>query len=249
MKKLKFVLLCTVLEGLLISCVALSNTNPNSASYFVFYNLGYGFVFSFLAVLYFLWKENATLFSVGIKRMGLRQFVVLIAFTAFSVGGQLIPKMLAGEKIPWHLLPMGIVPLIMTTFFEEFLFRGFVQTRIEQHFGWLAAIIVSGMMFSLYHLGYPGFRSFGDILLLFAVGTSFAAAYKLSDSNLFTVYFVNLPNAFVTYMLKYEQFPAMSISSMIAAGVTLVLVSITLYGFQIRLNSQAAAHKNKSFSA
>ena len=48
---------------------------------------------------------------------------------------------LAGERIPWYLLPMGVVPLIMTTFFEEFLFRGFIQGRIEQHFGWLPAII------------------------------------------------------------------------------------------------------------
>ena len=238
MKKLKFVLLCAVLEVLLISCVALANANSDSALYFVFYNLGYRFIFSFLSVLYFLQKENATLFSVGIKKMGLRQFVVLTAFTAFSVGGQLIPKMLAGEKIPWHLLHMGIVPLIMTTFFEEFLFRGFIQTRIEQHFGWLTAIIVSGMMFSLYHIGYPGFRSFGDILLLFAVGISFAAAYKLSGSNLFVAYFVNLSNAFVTYMLKHEQFPAMSLSSTIAAGITLLLVSIALYGNQKTQNAK-----------
>lgn len=38
----------------------------------------------------------------------------------------------------------------------------------------MSAIIISGMMFALYHLGYPGFRTFGDILLLFAVGMGFA---------------------------------------------------------------------------
>ena len=45
MKKLEFVLLCAVLEALLISCVALANANPDSALYFVFYNLGYGLIF------------------------------------------------------------------------------------------------------------------------------------------------------------------------------------------------------------
>jgi len=155
-----------------------------------------------------------------------RQFVVLIAFVTFSIGGQLIPMKLAGEQIPWRLLPMGIVPLIMTTFFEEFLFRGFVQGRIEQHFGWLPAILISGMMFSLYHLGYPGFRTIGDILLLFAVGVGFAITYKLSGNNLIVSYFVNLPNAFVTYMLKHKQFPAMCLSSTVAAAITLALILI-----------------------
>ena len=58
--------------------------------------------------------------EVGFKKPGIRQWVVLAAFVVFSVGGQLIPKMAVGEQIPWRLLPMGIIPLIMTTFFEEF---------------------------------------------------------------------------------------------------------------------------------
>ena len=40
--------------------------------------------------------------------------------------------------------------------------------------------------------------------------------------------FVNLPNAFVTYILKYEQFPVMRASSTIAAVVTLVLIGLIL---------------------
>ena len=214
-------------ESMLILCIALANLNPTLTLYFIFYNLLYGLAFSFLVPLYCLRKEKATLVSVGIKKLGAQQFAVLFAFVVFSVGGQLIPKIAAGEQIPWHLLPLGIVPLIMTTFFEEFLFRGFVQSRAEQQFGCLPAILISGAMFSLYHLGYPGFRTWGDLLLLFAVGIGFASAYRLSDNNLIVSYFVNLPNAFVTYILKYEQFPVMSVSSTIAAAITLILIGIT----------------------
>lgn len=224
MQKSKLILFCIIVEVMLIASVALANLNPTPVLYFIFYNLMYGLVFSFLIPLYFLRKEKGAPSSVGIKKPGVWQFTVLIAFVAFSIGGQIIPITVAGGQIPWHLLPMGIVPLIMTTFFEEFLFRGFVQSRVEQQFGWLPAILVSGLMFSLYHLGYPGFRTFGDILLLFAVGLGFAIAYKLSDNNLFVSYFVNLPNAFVTYMLKYEQFPVMNLSAVIAGVVTLVLI-------------------------
>lgn len=230
MKKTKLILFCVVVEVMLIASVALANLNPTPVLYFLFYNLMYGLVFSFLVPLYFMHKKRETLSLVGIKKMGVRQVVVLIVFAAFSIGGQLIPMIVAGEQIPWRLLPMGIVPLLMTTFFEEFLFRGFVQSRFEQQFGWLPAILVSGLMFSLYHLGYPGFRTFGDIFLLFAVGIGFATAYKLSDNNLFVSYFVNLPNAFVTYMLKYEQFPVMHLSSTIAGIITLVLVMLIFYG-------------------
>ena len=229
MSKSKLILLCIVVEMMLIICVTLANVNPTPVIYFVFYNLAYGMVFSFLVPLYCLGKEKGTLSSVGIKKLGVRQFAVLNVFVAFSIGGQLIPMILAGEQIPWHLLPMGIVPLIMTTFFEEFLFRGFIQGRIEQHFGWLPAIIISGMLFSFYHLGYPGFRTIGDILLLFAVGIGFAIAYKLSGNNLLVSFFVNLPNAFVTYMLKYKQFPTMGLSSTIAAAITLTLILMTFY--------------------
>ena len=223
----KMLLISAGIEIMLIICITAANLNPTPILYLIFYNLLYGLVFSLLIPLY-LSASGSVLAEVGFKKPGIRQWGVLAAFVVFSVGGQLIPKLAAGEQIPWRLLPMGIVPLIMTTFFEEFLFRGFVQSRIERKFGWVLAILVSGAMFSLYHLGYPGFRTWEDILLLFAVGTGFAAAYKLSGNNLIVSFFVNLPNAFVTYILKYEQFPVMRAGSTIAAAVTLVLIGLIL---------------------
>ena len=229
-KKLLLYLIGT--EAMLILNIALANLNPTPILYFVFYNSLYGLVFSLLVPLYCLRKEKESLTSADVKRLGTRQVAVLFAFVIFSVGGQLIPKMAAGEQILWHLLPLGIAPLIMTTFFEEFLFRGFVQSRAEQQFGCLPAILISGAMFSLYHLGYPGIRTWGDLTLLFVVGIGFAAAYRLSDNNLIVSYFVNLPNAFVTYILKYEQFPVMSVSSTIAAAITLILIGFIILMFR-----------------
>ena len=226
MNKGKTILITAGIEIMLIICIMTASLNPTPVRYFIFYNLLYGLVFSFLVPLYCLYKENGTPASAGMKKPGRRQWIVLFVFVVCSTGGQLIPKMAAGEQIPWHLLPVGIVPLIMTIFFEEFLFRGFVQSRIEQQYGWEPAILLSGAMFSLYHTGYPGFRSMEDLLLLFAVGLGFAAAYRLSDNNLFVSYFVNLPNAFITYVLKYEQFPMMSISSVIAAVITLLFIGL-----------------------
>ncbi len=226
MDKLKTIFLCTTVEIILIVCVGIANIYPNPLNYFLFYNILYGIVFSFMLPLFFLRKEENLFDFIGIKAVGKKQITVLSTFVVLSVGGQIIPVAANGGTIPWDLLPVGVIPLIMTTFFEEFLFRGFIQSKFEKDIGALPAILVSGLMFSLYHIGYPGFRTLGDILLLFAVGVGFAVAYKLSGNNLIVAYFVNLPNAFVTYILKFEQFPVMELSSTIASIITLFAIIV-----------------------
>lgn len=232
-KKLKIIFLCCACEAAIVAFVAIANFFDNSI-YNIFYNLFYGIGTSVLFPLLILRKENATLETLGIKKLGARQIVVLALFAAFSVGGQVIPKMLAGETLRWNVLPVAILPLVMTTFFEEFLFRGFLQTRLEKQFGAVIAIIVSGLLFALYHLGYPGFRTASDILLLFAVGIGFAFSFKLAENNLIVSYFVNLPNAFITYILKCEQFPRMTILSTIFAGITIILIAAILFAMKIK---------------
>ncbi len=233
MDKLKTILLCAAIEITLIVCVGAANISPTPLNYFLFYNILYGIVFSFVLPLFLLRKEKNLFDFMGVKTVGKKQITVLIVFVVFSVGGQLIPVAANGGTIPWELLPVGAIPLIMTTFFEEFLFRGFIQSKFERDFGALPAILVSGLMFSLYHIGYPGFRTLEDILLLFAVGVGFAVAYKLSGNNLIVAYFVNLPNAFVTYMLKFEQFPVMELSSTIAGLITLSVIGVICIALRV----------------
>lgn len=226
MNKIKTIFMASILEVLLVLCVGGANLLLKPIYYFCFYNVLYGILFSFLIPLFLLQKEENVFDFLGIKALGKKQVFILVVFIAFSVGGQIIPIVTKGGIIPWNLLPMGLVPLIMTTFFEEFLFRGFFQNKFEKEFGTITAILISGLMFSLYHVGYPGFRTFEDILLLFAVGIGFAAAYKLSGNNLIVAYFVNLPNAFVTYMLKFEQFPKMTMYSTMASIITLCIILV-----------------------
>lgn len=75
-----------------------------------------------------------------------------------------------------------------------------------------------------------------EIILIVCVGVGFAIAYKLSGSNLIVAYFVNLPNAFVTYILKFEQFPVMELSSTIASIVTLCIITVVLFIVLSRAN-------------
>ncbi len=245
MDKLNTIFLCITVEIILIVCVGAANICPNPLNYFLFYNILYGIAFSFVLPLFLLRKEENLFGFIGVKAVGKKQIIVLGVFVAFSVGGQIIPIVVNGGTIPWDVLPVGVIPLIMTTFFEEFLFRGFFQSKFEKEFGALSAILVSGLMFSLYHIGYPGFRILGDILLLFAVGVGFAIAYKLSGNNLIVAYFVNLPNAFVTYMLKFEQFPVMELSSTIASIITFFAMIVIYILFRVCTKKGAMILKNQ----
>jgi len=226
MGKLKIVIFSFCMLILVISAIFLANTFINV--YYLFYNGIYGIILSTIVPLIILYKNKEKLSTIGFQRLHLKQWMVLIIFVSFSVCGQIMPLIAAGTAIQWNLLPICFFPLVMTTFFEEFLFRGFIQTRIEKQFGFIIAILVSGLMFSLYHIGYPGFRSINDLLLLFAVGSGFAAAFKLSGNNLYVSYFVNLPNALLTYILKSGQFPVLDINSTIGAVITIILIVIIL---------------------
>ena len=230
MEKKKLILFYCAAELAVIALIALACLFEN-AVYYLFYNLLYGLGVSVLLPLWMAAGEGEGLAEMGMKKLGGRQVLVLCAFCLLSVGGQVIPRLAAGERLPWERLPIAVLPLIMTTFFEEFFFRGFVQTRLERQFGSAAAVAASGLLFSLYHLGYPGFRSAGDLALLFAVGVGFALAFRLSGNNFFVSYFVNLPNAFLTYILKQEQFPHMTAQSTVWAGASIAALAVVLLVF------------------
>jgi membrane protease YdiL (CAAX protease family) len=229
MEKIKIMLLSLCIGVLLILAVYAANIFSNL--YFLFYNGIYGIVLSVLVPLIFLYRNKENLQSVGFKRLYLKQWIVLIGFIIFSIGGQLIPLIIAGAEIQWGLIKICFFPLVMTTFFEEFLIRGFIQTKIEKQLGFIIAILISGLIFSIYHIGYPGFRNISDLLLLFAVGIGFALAFKLSGNNIYVSYFVNLPNAFVRYILKSNQFPILTINAAIGAIITIILVVVILVIF------------------
>ena len=231
MKNHKILFYSVAIVIAIIAVIALANSfigagNYVSAWFYVLYNLGYGILLSTLIPLWLIYKEKEGLQSLGFKKIGIRQIIVILGFVIFSIGGQMIP--LDISSINFEVLSLGFVPLVMTTFFEEFLFRGYMQTRFEKQYGWIFAVLLSGFLFSIYHLGYPGFRTIVDTLILFAVGIGFALAFKLSGGNVIVSYFVNLPNAFLTYILKFEQFPAFDNNTPIIAGITIAFIILIL---------------------
>ncbi len=228
MKKLLFPGTAIAIELLAIAAIAAACAFSGLLFYF-FYNVIYGLLLSVLVPLVYVWRKKESVASLGIAPLRAKQIIIVFVFVFLSIGGQSIPLAIEGTKLQWNHLLIGFIPLVMTTFFEEMLFRGFLQTRLEKFFGVIPAVILSGLCFSLYHLGYPGFRTITDLAVLFAVGVGFALAYKLSGNNLAAAYLVNLPNALLTYMLKYEQFPNFDVYSVGFALVSIIAICVIMF--------------------
>ncbi|MDR3593621.1 type II CAAX endopeptidase family protein [Clostridium sp.] len=212
------------LMGMIILSVALGNFLGGIGNYF-FYQIIYCVVISVCIPIYYFRKEdNGDVSLLGIKKLRFIDYAIIIGFLVFSLGGSL--KSVKFQDINFALLPLSIAPLILTTFSEEFFFRGFLQIRFEKAFGTTSAIIVSGLTFGTYHLGYPGFRSIEQITTLFFVGIMFALSFKLSKNNVIVSYFVNLPNAYLQYLLKTQQFPYINFTKQ-ATIITIFLIVIT----------------------
>lgn len=211
---------------IIILSIATANFLGGIGNYF-FYQIIYCIVISVCVPIYFFRKDGISDLSLlGIKKLRLIDYIIIIGFLIFSLGGSL--KSVKFENINFALLPLSIAPLMLTTFSEELFFRGFLQIRFEKAFGTIPAIIVSGLAFGSYHLGYPGFRSLEQIITLFLVGIMFALSFKLSKNNLMVSYFVNLPNAYLQYLLKTERFPYINFTIQTTI-ITILLIFITSF--------------------
>lgn len=236
--KYSIIPLFSLIMFLVIVSIGIS-ASLNEIVFCIVYELVYGIILSTLVPIFYVkTKDNLSLDSFGIKKLRFVDYIIILVFVIFSICGQLFTSDLS--KLDLSLFPLSIMPLLMTTFFEEFLFRGFMQTRFEKIFGPIVAILLSGFVFSIYHLGYPGFRNLDDIILLFFVGVMFALSFKLSNNNLLVSYFINLPNAYLTYLLKFEQFPNFSLNFTISCIIALI-VTIFIFKIYFRKNKLCCA--------
>ncbi|SHK68169.1 hypothetical protein SAMN02745163_04262 [Clostridium cavendishii DSM 21758] len=227
LKRNEFLLLSIVLLVFIIIVNSMANFFGGWLQY-LFYQGGYGLLLSLIIPLIYVFKyEKADLKELGFKKLDLKGIIIASVFIVFSVGGQLKTKHF--EMVSINQMIYLTIPLVMTTFFEEFLFRGFFQTRYEKIFGTIPAIILSGLTFSLYHLGYPSFRSLSMLSTLFLVGMMFALAFKLSGNNLLIAFLVNLPNAILTYLINPQNFTFLGLEAASISLITIIFVVIIVF--------------------
>jgi len=186
-----------------IACVLfnfISDLFIGTPLFHIFYQ---GILASGICILFPLWftvvKQKQPLSVLGITTNQWPKAVwVGILIAALSTGGRLM-----GLHIHFpdtNVLLYLIACMVMSTLFEEVFFRGFLQTRFEKSFGMIPAILLSGLCFSLYHVGYYNVR--GDVpelITLFCIGIFFSISFRITN-NIITSYIVNLPQAILTFL-------------------------------------------------
>ena len=70
-------------------------------------------------------------------------------------------------------------------FFESIFFRGFAQLRIEDSFGIIPGIILSALIYCLYHVGYGMGGS--EYMMLFIIGLIYSTIFRLTN-NIFILF-------------------------------------------------------------
>jgi CAAX protease family protein len=147
-------------------------------AYFLLYGLLTATVFGLGVPLYWTTVvRHRPIGDLGITRQHLGK--------SFALQVILCAVMYAGALGSLSLPPVeGLVPLVALAlaigFFEAVFWRGWVLLRLEESFGFLPAVILGSLLYSLYHVGYGMPPS--EMAFLFLVGVLFAVTFRLTNS-------------------------------------------------------------------
>ena len=120
--------------------------------------------------------------DIGIKKdklilsiiLGVVLSVIQYFLTINSIG---VPGMI-------ELLPL-ITMALAVGFYENIFYRGWVQLRMEECFGIIPGVILSAVIYSLYHIGYG--MPLSELITLFIIGLVYSSIFRLT-SNVFILF-------------------------------------------------------------
>jgi uncharacterized protein len=204
----------------------IANSFKGSYFFFLFYHGLFVVGLCTLVPVLYMSKINQTLVSMGLTLNNwLKAVLYGLLFVCFSLYGRFM-----NLSIEWpgtDRLIFLIGTLAMASLVEEVFFRGFLQTRFEKSFGVIPAILLSGLTFSLYHLGYPDYQNLQVLTALFFFGIFLAITFKTTN-NVVTSFIVNLPHAVISFIEKHAFFDK---SRMVISLVTMLIVLFIINKF------------------
>jgi len=118
------------------------------------------------------------------------------------------------------ILPL-IFMVITVGYFENIFFRGYAQNRFEESFGIIPAILLSTIIYTLYHVGYGMLGS--EYGMLFIVGLTYSIIFRITK-NIFILFPLLTPMGALYTNIKEE----LSIPLEAIIGFSMVIVCATL---------------------
>lgn len=213
-KELLFVLLSWVIVVAVFYLAFIVITTQNVALNFITFGVVGIMIFGVLVPV--VWNTlvmKRPISALGIKKDKLAVSVILCIVLSviqyfFTLNSIKIPSLT--ELIP--LIAMAVA----VGLYENIFYRGWVQLRMEESFGIIPGILLSAVIYTLYHIGYG--MDINEMLTLLIVGLVYSSIFRLT-SNIFILF------PFLT--------PAGAIFTQIQDGLTLPFPAT--YGFVIVL--------------
>ena len=104
----------------------------------------------------------------------------------------------------WELAPL-ITMTVAVGFYENIFYRGWIQLRMEEYFGIIPGILLSAIIYCLYHIGYG--MTAGEMVILFIVGLVYSSIFRLT-TNVFILFpFLTPSGAFFTQLKEGLRIP------------------------------------------
>lgn len=187
-------------------------------------------------VLYTVLVRKRPLSDLGITKDNLVVSIVLgLAFSIVQYFMTLrnieIPSMAEFTPLVTMSLAVGL--------YENIFFRGWVQRRMEEYFGAIPAILLSAVIYALYHIGYG--MGTGEMVTLFIIGLVYSTIFRLT-SNIFILYpFLTPTGALFSQLKEGLRLPLQSILGF----ADVIIVCVILLVFVSRIGKGKRVRRNK----
>ena len=146
--------------------------------------------------------------------------------TSLLAAGMFLAPMLAGnEAMGSPLSTIFAATSLVVGLREELAYRAILQTQLRRRFGVLPALLVSNVLFVLYHLGAQAFTPL-NIWQMFAAGTIIGLAYEASGSLLLAVALHAIYDAIYCFTpLLHPPLPEIAGSAVLAVTMLALLMT------------------------
>ena len=120
--------------------------------------------------------------SIGVTRRNL--VISIILGTTIAIIQYVLTIKNIEVPVFKELLPL-LIMAVAVGFYENIFYRGWVQLRMEACFGIMPSIILSGITYSLYHIGYGMLTN--EMIALFVIGIIYSSIFRIT-SNIFILF-------------------------------------------------------------
>lgn len=169
----------------------------NGGGYFIVYAILTAFLFGVgFPTWWMVWHRKRSIADLGVttRYLGIGIVIQLILAAVqyvLTLGRSGVPEAST-------LLPLVALALCVG-FFEAVFWRGWMLSRLEESFGFLPALVISSMAYSLYHIGYG--MTWDEMAFLFLIGVIYACVFRITRS-VFILWPILQPMGQLTTLLK-----------------------------------------------